>query len=138
VSSLALAGSVDDLYRRAILAPSAVDEIALADWMEGAGELLGGAPDRATGRILRRVVRDARKLAVYWAERDGSSLPDWRNGVDEALGSRGWEPQLDLVAADVEASRDRATFDEMHVRYRAVHFRPWLDGISWDDWSGSH
>jgi hypothetical protein len=42
---------------------------------------------------------------------------------------------LDLVAADVEASRDRATFDEMHVRYRAVHFRPWLDGISWEEWT---
>jgi hypothetical protein len=135
VNALALAGSVDDLYRRAILLPAAVDDIALSDWMEGAGELLGGPPDRATGRILRRVVRDARKLVAYWSERDGPALPDWRNGVDEALGSRGWEPQLDLVASAVEGSRDRTTFDEMHLRYRAVHFRPWLDGISWEEWS---
>lgn len=134
MSAPALADSVDDLYQRAILSPTAVDEFALSDWMEGAGELLGGPPDRATARILRRVVRDARKLVAYWADRDGSALPDWRSGVDEALGSRGWEPQLDLIASVVEGTRDREIFDEMHARYRAVHFQPWRGGVTWEEW----
>lgn len=135
MSALALVGSVDDLYRQAILAPATIDDTTLSDWLEGAAELLGGTPDRPTARILRRVVRDARKLAAYWSERDGASLPEWRNGVDEALGSRGWEPQLDLVASVVEGSRDRETFEEMQRRYRAVHFQPWRDGVTYEEWS---
>jgi hypothetical protein len=135
VSVLALASSVDDLYRRAVEEPAGVDDVALADWMEGAAELLGGPPDRPTARILRRVIRDARKLVAYWAERDCDALADWRSGVDETLGSRGWEPQLDLVAAAVEGSRDRETFEEMHRRYRAVHFQPWRDGVTYEEWS---
>jgi hypothetical protein len=133
VNGAAAARWVDDLYRRAVEEPDGIDDAALAEWMAGAEDLVG-AVDKAIGRILRRVVRDARKLAVYWSSRDASGLPDWRNGVDEALGARGWEPQLDLVTADLAAAPTREVFEEMGERYRAVHFQPWMEGVSFEEW----
>jgi hypothetical protein len=133
VSAVDAASWVDDLYRRAVESPSDIDDRALADWMFEAAELLG-RPDKATARVLRRVVRDGRKLAAYWSQRDGAALPDWRNGVDEALGSRGWQPQLDLVSAALEEAPDPGLFEEMRARFRAVHFQPWMEGIGYEEW----
>jgi hypothetical protein len=133
VNGLGAARLVDDLYRRAVEEPTMVDDTVLADWAAQAGELTDQA-DRAVRRTLRRVVRDARKLARYWGTRDPSSLPDWRNGVDEALGSRGWEPQLDLVAGALEREPSAELFAEMGARHRAVHFRPWMEGVTFEEW----
>lgn len=136
MNGTAAARWVDDLYRRAVQEPDGIDDVNLGDWMAEAGELVGAA-DKSTRRILRRVVRDARKLAAYWASRDSSGLPDWRNGIDEALGARGWEPQLDLVAAALAADPSPELFEEMRDRYRAVHFQPWMDGVSFEEWMQS-
>lgn len=124
---------VDDLYRRAVEDPEGVDEPALVDWMAEAGALVGHA-DKAIRRILRRVIRDARKLVAYWQSRDASGLPDWRNGIDEALGARGWEPQLDLITAALAADPTHELFEEMRERYRAVHFRPWMEDVTFEEW----
>lgn len=134
MSAVEAANSIDGLFRLAVEAPGAIDEATLAQWMEEAAEAWGPPPDKEIARVLRRATRLARKLASYWERSDPRSLPDWRNGVDEALGSRGWEPQLDLVMAALRAHPDPVLFDEVRRRYRAVHFHPWLEGVTFEEW----
>jgi hypothetical protein len=121
----------DRLYRRAIESPGDIDDTALAEWMGEAAEVVGN--DRDLGRALRKAVRSARKLARYFGTKP-AQLPDWRNGVDEALGSRGWEPQLELVRGELSASPSEEAFLEVKARHRAVHFTEWMEGVSFADW----
>lgn len=134
MSEAAVARAVDDLYQRAVEDPYGIDDTALEEWMVEAGDRLGGVVDKPTMKILRRVLRDARKLAAYWTAHDASPLPDWHLGVDEALGSRGWEPQLDLVEKALADNPSRDLFEDMRLRYRAVHFQPWMEGVSYEEW----
>lgn len=134
MSGAAVARAVDDLYQRAVADPYGIDDTALEEWMVEAGERLGGVVDKPTMKVLRRVLRDARKLAAYWTAHDSAALPDWRLGVDEALGSRGWEPHLDLVSAALADNPTRELFEDMRSRYRAVHFQPWMEGVSYEEW----
>jgi hypothetical protein len=134
VSAVAAAEMIDDLWRQSVQTPLAVDDTFLADWMAEAGALLGPPLPKGPARVLRRAVRDARKLARYWQEHDPTALPDWRNGVDEALGAAGWEPQLDLVRWSLEESPDAAAFEDVKRRFPAVNFTPWMEGVSFEEW----
>lgn len=131
MSSLIAAALVDDLYRQAVLTPGAIDDAALTEWMEQAMEAV--AYDRAMARPLRAAVRHARRLA----SRLGSAaqrFPDWRNGVDQVLGTRGWEPQLDLMRLGLEQQPDPELFAAVKERYRAVHFTEWMEGVEYEEW----
>ena len=132
MSALDAARLVDDLYRRAVTDPDAVDEPLLIEWMEQVAEAVRG--DRAQLKPLRKAARTARKLAAYWDERDPGALPDWRNGVDEALGGRGWQCQLDLVVNALEQSPDPELFEEAKRRHRAATFTAWMDGVTYEEW----
>lgn len=134
MSALDAAELVDGLYRRAILSQGEVDDAALAEWMEEAFEAVGH--DRVQAKALRAAVRVARKLSAYYSV-PRASLPDWRNGVDEVLGARGWEPQLDLVRHEFATAPGPDLFEEMKERHRAVHFTEWMEGVSFEAWSAS-
>jgi hypothetical protein len=129
---VSFAASADDLYRRAVLTPGEIDDHGLAAWLEEAA--LSGRVDRSAARALRKAARNAARLARYWTERDASSLPDWRNGVDEVLGASGWRPQLDLATARLEAEPSPEAFEEVKRRFRAVHFTEWMEGVSFEEW----
>jgi hypothetical protein len=134
VSALRAVDLVDDLYRRAIQDPAGIDDRRLAEWMEQAGETV--ARDRRQARSLRAAVRTARKLARYWSQRDAATLPDWRNGVDEALGGRGWQVQLDLVTNELDEAPSPDLFEEAKRLHRSVHFTAWMEGVAYEDWLG--
>jgi hypothetical protein len=131
VSALDAAELVDGLYRRAIETPAEVDDASLAEWMEEAFEAI--SHDRTQAKALRAAVRLGRKLAFYYSV-PRAALPDWRNGVDEVLGTRGWEPQLDLVRHDLTRAPSADLFAAMKERHRAVHFTEWMDGVSYEEW----
>lgn len=131
MSALDAAELVDGLYRRAIETPTEVDDASLAEWMEEAFEAI--AHDRTQAKALRAAVRLGRKLAAYYST-PRAALPDWRNGVDEALGTRGWEPQLDLVRHELTRAPSVDLFAAMKDRHRAVHFTEWMDGVSYEEW----
>lgn len=133
MSALEAAAAVDDLYRRAVEAPAEIDDAALLEWLGEASEMLGPVVPKEDGKVLRKVVRSARKLAAYWSETH-RSLPDWRNGVDEALGARAWEAQLDLVMNGLSRHPDPTLFDEAKTRFRAARFEEWMEGVSYEDW----
>ncbi len=132
MSALDAVGAIDDLYRRAVADSDAVTEAMLAGWMEESAESLAG--DREQAKAMRRAVRTARKLAAYWSERDADSLPHWRNGVDEALGGRGWQAQLDVLRAGLETRPDPELFAAVQERHRAVHFTEWMEGVGFEEW----
>ena len=131
MSALDAAELVDGLYRRAIESPNEIDDAALAEWMEEA--FVAIAHDRIQAKGLRAAVRHARKLAAYYSV-PRAVLPDWRNGVDEVLGTRGWEPQLDLVRHEFAAAPGSDLFAAVKERHRAVHFSEWMEGVSFDEW----
>lgn len=122
---------VDALYRRAVATPAEIDDSSLAEWMEEVLAAVGH--DRDQAKALRAAIRFARKLAARFAG-GASHLPDWRSGVDEALGSRGWEPQLDLVRHALAALPSAELFEAMKVRHRAVHFNEWMEGVGYEEW----
>lgn len=134
MSAIEAAAAVDDLYRRAVESPDEIDDPVLVEWLADSSEMIGPTVSKADARVLRLVVRLARKLAGYWSERRGSSLPDWRNGVDEALGSRGWEAQLDLIMNALRREPDPGLFEEAKARFRAARFEEWMEGVGYEDW----
>ena len=133
MSALQAVAAVDDLYRRSVETPEAIEDAALLDWLGEASELLGPVVPKEDGRVLRRVVRSARKLASYWADRE-QTLPDWRNGVDEALGARAWEAQLELIMNALHREPDSGLFAEAKSRFRAARFEEWMEGVEYEEW----
>ncbi|HAX81283.1 MAG TPA: hypothetical protein DCY40_01790 [Actinobacteria bacterium] len=131
MSALDAVELVDALYRRAVETAAEIDDSSLAEWMEEAFAAVGH--DRDQAKALRAAIRFARKLATRYAS-GASHLPDWRNGVDEALGSRGWEPQLDLVRHALATSPSAELFEAMKARHRAVHFNEWMEGVAYEAW----
>ena len=133
MSASEAAGLVDGLYRRAIETPDAIQEPLLVEWLEQAAEAVRG--DGSQLKALRKAIRTARKLSRYWLERDAARLPDWRNGVDEGLGGKGWQCQLDLVMNGLMESPNLELFEEAKERHRAVHFTEWMEGVAFEEWA---
>lgn len=126
---------VDRLYERAVLVPETLSDQALTDWADA----VAGAyhVDKESARYVRRCLNVSRKLAAFWSSRAvGRDDPDdWRSRVDLALGVRAWRPQLDLAWRLLDTSRDEEAFDRVVELFRLVNNQPFLDGISFGDWS---
>ena len=131
MSALEALELVDGLYQAAIVDPASIDDPMLAEWMESAVEAVG--IDRDQMKVLRKVVRQARKLATVFGTRV-ASFPDWRHGVDEVLGARGWEPHLDLVRNELATHPSADGFAAVQQWHRAVHFTEWMEGVSFEEW----
>ena len=108
----------------------------LGAWLQ---DLLGGLEppvDKALAREVRRAARLAGRLARYWAGPGaGPRLPaDWRQAVDAALGSTGWEPSLEVARLGLAQDPSPALFEEVRQRWRQVHFAPWMEGVTYQEW----
>lgn len=128
--------ALDSLYRRVAADPAAGQDEALAAWLD---EVLGSWPppvDKALAKQVRRAARLAGRLGRYWSdpERSARRPADWRQAVDAALGSRGWEPSLAVALLGLEAEPSPALFEEVRRRWRQVHFAPWMEGVSYGEW----
>ena len=132
-AGLTLLESLDRLYEQAVTDPDACDDAALASAAADVLNSLSEPPPREVVRAFNVGLRRARRLRTYWADRD-VDLPDWRMGVDEALGTQGWQPGLDLAKAALEAEPLPELFEEVKVRFRRVHFQPWPEGSSYEEW----
>ena len=127
-----IADDIDQLYQRAVERAGEITEPLLIEWSERVAEATGS--DRDLARAMRRAIRTARKLARYWTEHDPGRLPDWHNGVDEALGAQGWQAQLDILRAALESNPDSELFEQVRQRHREVHFTEWMEGVSFEEW----
>lgn len=133
---LTVVEALDGIYERVMDDPSGVREADLVSWAGEALTALEPPVDRRVAREARRVVRLARRLADFWSDpaRAGSVPTDWQSAVDEALGSRGWQPTLDLIRLGLEEAPSPDLFAEMQYRFAVVHFRPWMEGIDYDEY----
>lgn len=132
---LGILAAMDALFEQAAEDPAAGSAESLAGWMD---DVLGSMEplDREVAREVRRAARLAGRLARYWADPDqaGRRPPDWRQAVDGALGSRGWEPSLRVARLGLEREPSPALFEEVRRRWPQVHFSPWLEGVDYDEW----
>ena len=133
---LRVVAAVDSLYEQAAADPAAGADESLAAWLE---EVLAAVPppvDRELARQVRRAARLAGRLARYWAdpERAPRRPADWRQAVDAALGSRGWEPSLEVARRGLAVEPSPALFEEVRRRWRQVHFAPWMEGVTYEEW----
>jgi hypothetical protein len=129
---LGLLAALDGIYERVVADPGAVRDADLLSWASEATSVLEPPVDRRVAREVRRVIRLARRLAAFWSDRPPPD--DWRSAVDEALGSRGWQPTLDLARLALDEEPSPELFEEVRFRFAVVHFRPWMEGVDYDDY----
>ena len=136
MSLLSVVESLDHIYERVIADPTGVRDGDLLSWAGEALKALEPPVDKRVAREARRVARLARRLAVFWSDEGRSDkIPDdWRSAVDEALGSRGWQPTLDIIRHGLDTAPSYELFEEMQFRFAVVHFRPWLEGIDYESY----
>jgi hypothetical protein len=128
--------AMDSLYERAAADPAAGGDEFLAAWLEEVLGALQPPVDKELARQVRRAARLGGRLARYWAdpERAPRRPTDWRQAVDAALGSRGWEPSLEVARRGLEVEPSPALFEEVRRRWRQVHFAPWIEGVAYEEW----
>ena len=137
-SLISVIESLDSIYERVIADPD-VRESEILSWVNEALYSLERPVDKRISREARRVARLGRRLGEFWSrpEMRGKAPEDWRSAVDEALGSRGWQPTLDIIRFGLETNPTLELFDEMQYRFAVVHFRPWLEGIDFESYMAS-
>jgi hypothetical protein len=137
-SILSLVEGLDHVYERVVADPGVRDGDILS-WVGEAMTVLEPPVDKRVAREARRLARLARRLGEFWSrpEMEGKDPDDWRSAVDEALGSRGWQPTLDIIRYGLEADPSAELFEEMQFRFAVVHFRPWLEGIDYESYLAS-
>jgi hypothetical protein len=133
---LGIVAAMDALLERAAGDPAACGDELLSAWLQDMLASLEPPVDKALAREVRKVARLAGRLARYWADPDRAArLPaDWRQAVDAALGSTGWEPSLEVARMGLEAEPSPALFAEVRSRWPQVHFAPWMEGITYQEW----
>ena len=127
---LGLLREIDELFESVTLEPDTWDEAAFVDWIEARSED-SESLDREAVKIVKRAVRRSQRLQRYWLAKE-TGPADWRMRVDEALGSAGWRPGLDLAEWGMRAHPDPELFDELGRRFRATNFRPL--SLSYEEW----
>lgn len=127
---------MDGLFERVAAAPSACGDELLAAWLQDTLGALEPPVDKALAREVRRAGRLAGRLARYWADPGRAALlpTDWRQAVDAALGSTGWEPSLEVARLGLEREPSPALFEEVRRRWPQVHFAPWMEGTTYQEW----
>jgi hypothetical protein len=131
-----LLAALDALFASVADDPTGCGEEMLGAWLQ---ETLGGLEppvDRALARELRRAARLAGRMAKYWSdpERAGRLPADWRQAVDAALGSTGWAPSLEVARIGLDREPSPTLFAEVSRRWPLVHFAPWQEGLTYEEW----
>jgi hypothetical protein len=131
--------AIDELYRRAVEDPESIGDDELAGWLADVADVAdgaGAAVDRVLVREAAKAARRSRRIARYWSDagRDPGRLPDWRNGVDEAVGAAAWQPSLAIARRGLETEPDPDIYDTVRELFRTVNFQPWMEGVSYEEY----
>jgi hypothetical protein len=133
---LGVVAAMDALLERVAGDPAACGEELLSAWLQDTLAGLDPPVDKALAREVRKVARLAGRLARFWSDPDRTSRrpADWRQAVDAALGSTGWEPSLEVARMGLEEAPSAALFEEVRRRWPQVHFAPWMEGVTYQEW----
>jgi len=138
VSYLSLLSSIDRLYESVVSDPAAWGDQAFSDWANDTLIDAGSLPKEAV-REVRRCLRAARKLQVFWSSATDTAVTagdDWRTRVDVALGPRAWRPALDLARIGLERAPSPELFDQVKQRFPVVNLDRWMEGVDYATWAG--
>jgi hypothetical protein len=129
-----LLADVEALFETAVMSPDDLTEQTITDWFDSVAA--SADLDKQSAKLLRRLVRAAQRLAVFWGNdgRAGDISLDWRTRVDIAMGPRAWRPVLDLSQHLLEQRPDEKTFESVGELFRIVNGEVWLEGISYEAW----
>ncbi|VAW09235.1 hypothetical protein MNBD_ACTINO02-1618 [hydrothermal vent metagenome] len=126
---------IDELYGAVVMDPTSWSDSTIHDW---AGELFDAEkPDKETARGVRRCVRAAIKLQLFWIDSSNSRVDDaedWRTRVDIALGGPAWRPTLELAQHGLRSGPTPELFAQVQHRFRLVYNQPWLEGVTYTEW----
>ena len=116
------------------MSPNDLTEQVISDWFDGIAST--NDLDKQAAKLLRRLVRTAQKLALFWVsdQRAADRELDWRTRVDIAMGPRAWRPVLDLGQHLLEVEPSEDVFDRVSDLFRVVNGDTWLEGMSYDAW----
>lgn len=113
--------------------PAVWRDQAFADW--GNAVASSNELDKISARAIRRCINAARKLQVFWSDRETAHAPiGWRSRVDLALGARAWRPQLELAEHLLDQSASDDVFVVVADLFPLVRNQPFMDGVSYEEW----
>ncbi len=131
---LELVRTLDGLYQAVAADPAAWEDEALSSWAAEMFESLSEGSLRPAVKQMRAGIRQARRLRRYLELHPKTARVGWESAVDEALGSKGWKPTLDIARLGLEIDPSPELFEEVRRRYRMVHFQPWPESRSYEEW----
>lgn len=133
---LGFVDSAERLYESVVTSPDDWIESRFAEWAEEIA-LDGAGLDREAQRQIRKIIRSASKLKVFWSENDKGRPEDhgdWRSRVDIALGARAWRPVLDLAMHGLDVEPSAELFEVVKDRFAVVTSQRWMEGIAYVEW----
>ena len=128
-----LVSAVEALYEAVVTDPDSWNEQMFVDWTDSA--VSGGPVSKDEAKYVRRALRMAQKLRVFWA--DAPARPDlgWESMVDLSLGAKAWRPVLELAEAQLRNTRNEEAFTDVARLFPLVNGDEFLDGVNFDGWS---
>lgn len=127
--------AVEALYEAVVTDPGSWNEQMFVDWSESV--VADGPVSKDEAKYVRRALRMAQKLRVFWIDAPVRRDLGWESRVDLALGPRAWRPVLDLAEAQLRNSRSEEAFTDVANLFPLVNGDKFLDGMNFDDWRDS-
>jgi hypothetical protein len=127
--------AVEALYEAVVTDPGSWNEQMFVDWSESV--VADGPVSKDEAKYVRRALRMAQKLRVFWIDAPVRRDLGWESRVDLALGPKAWRPVLDLAEAQLRNSRSEEAFTDVANLFPLVNGDKFLDGMNFDDWRDS-
>jgi len=125
--------AVESLYEAVVTDPARWNEQMFVDWTDGLDS--DGSLSKVEAKLIRRALRVAQRLAVFWLEAHDRPDLGWESKVDLALGPKAWRPVLDLAEAQLDRTRSEESFQDVSRLFPLVNRESFLDGIDFDEWN---
>jgi hypothetical protein len=127
--------AVEALYEAVVTDPGSWNEQMFVDWSESV--VADGPVSKDEAKYVRRALRMAQKLRVFWIDAPVRRDLGWESRVDLALGPKAWRPVLDLAEAQLRNSRSEEAFTDVANLFPLVNGDKFLDGMNFDVWRDS-
>lgn len=124
--------AVESLYEAVVTNPTRWNEQMFVDWTNTLDP--DGSLSKVEAKYVRRALRVAQVLRIFWLETPDRPDLQWESKVDLALGPKAWRPVLDLAEVHLHDSRSEESFADVARLFPPVNGEDYLDGIGFDDW----
>jgi len=124
--------AVESLYEAVVTDPTGWNEQMFVDWVDTVDS--DGSLSKVEAKYIRRALRVAQKLQVFWLGSQDRPDLGWESKVDLAFGPKAWRPVLDLSETQLASTRSAESFQDVVRLFPLVNNEEFLDGIDFDAW----